>query len=77
MGLPQGHGLLHTMVDDREPLRVADVTTHPRSAGFPSGHPVMQTLLGVPLMVRGTIYGDLYVADELTARPLMTMTRAC
>ncbi|MFD5586646.1 PP2C family protein-serine/threonine phosphatase [Streptomyces sp. NPDC127063] len=69
MGLPQGHGLLHTMVDDREPLRVADVPTHPRSVGFPPGHPVMQTLMGVPLMVRGTIYGDLYVADKLDGTP--------
>ncbi|MGW5201047.1 PP2C family protein-serine/threonine phosphatase [Streptomyces spiralis] len=64
MGLPQGHGLLHTMVDDREPLRVADVAVHPRSVGFPPGHPVMRTLMGVPLMVRGTVYGDLYVADK-------------
>ncbi|MFI1533115.1 PP2C family protein-serine/threonine phosphatase [Streptomyces anandii] len=64
MGLPQGHGLLHTMVDDRAPLRVADVAGHPRSAGFPPGHPVMKTLMGVPLMVRGTVYGDLYVADK-------------
>ncbi|MFD5650565.1 PP2C family protein-serine/threonine phosphatase [Streptomyces sp. NPDC127039] len=69
MGLPQGHGLLHTMVDDREPLRVADVTAHPRSAGFPAGHPVMRTLLGVPLMVRGTVYGDLYVADKKDGTP--------
>lgn len=69
MGLPQGHGLLHTMVDDREPLRVADVAGHPRSAGFPPGHPVMLTLLGVPLMVRGTIYGDLYAADKMDGTP--------
>lgn len=69
MGLPQGHGLLHTMVDDREPLRVADVLTHPRAVGFPPGHPVMRTLLGVPLMVRGTVYGDLYVADKVDGTP--------
>lgn len=69
MGLPQGHGLLHTLVDDREPLRVADVAAHPRSVGFPSGHPVMRTLLGVPLMVRGTVYGDLYVADKTDGTP--------
>ncbi|MFB6777477.1 PP2C family protein-serine/threonine phosphatase [Streptomyces sp. NPDC056352] len=69
LGLPQGHGLLHTMVDDREPLRVADVAAHPRSVGFPPGHPVMRTLLGVPLVVRGTVYGDLYVADKLDGTP--------
>ncbi|MFE7240816.1 PP2C family protein-serine/threonine phosphatase [Streptomyces sp. NPDC057580] len=69
LGLPQGHGLLRTMVDDREPLRVADVAAHPRSVGFPPGHPVMRTLLGVPLVVRGTVYGDLYVADKLDGTP--------
>jgi hypothetical protein len=69
MGMPQGHGLLHTMVDDREPLRVADVAAHPRAAGFPPGHPVMRTLLGVPLMVRGTVYGDLYLADKKDGTP--------
>jgi serine phosphatase RsbU (regulator of sigma subunit) len=69
MGLPQGHGLLHTMVDHREPLRVADVAAHPRAAGFPAGHPVMRTLLGVPLMVRGTVYGDLYLADKTDGTP--------
>ncbi|MEU5547075.1 GAF domain-containing SpoIIE family protein phosphatase [Streptomyces sioyaensis] len=69
MGLPQGHGLLHTMVDDRESLRVDDVAAHPRSVGFPRGHPVMRTLLGVPLMVRDTVYGDLYVADKKDGTP--------
>ncbi|MFS4091212.1 PP2C family protein-serine/threonine phosphatase [Streptomyces sp. AF1A] len=69
MGLPQGHGLLHSLVDDRRPLRVADVARHPRSAGFPPGHPVMRTLLGVPLMVRGTVYGDLYLADKTDGTP--------
>ncbi|MDX3233623.1 GAF domain-containing SpoIIE family protein phosphatase [Streptomyces sp. ME19-01-6] len=69
MGMPQGHGLLHTMVDDRESLRVADVAAHPRSAGFPPGHPVMRTLLGVPLIVRGAVYGDLYVADKTDGTP--------
>ncbi|MFF4568298.1 PP2C family protein-serine/threonine phosphatase [Streptomyces sp. NPDC001410] len=64
MGLPQGHGVLHTLVADRRPLRVPDVAAHPRSAGFPTGHPAMRTLLGVPLTVRGTVYGDLYLADK-------------
>lgn len=69
MGLPQGHGLLHTMVDEREPLRVADVSAHPRAVGFPDGHPVMRTLLGVPLIVRDTVYGDLYIADKNDGSP--------
>ncbi|MFB7918216.1 PP2C family protein-serine/threonine phosphatase [Streptomyces sp. NPDC056061] len=69
MGLPQGHGLLRTLVDDRRSLRVADVATHPLSVGFPPRHPVMRTLMGVPLMVRDTLYGDLYVADKVDGTP--------
>lgn len=69
LGLPQGHGLLHTILDDREPLRVADMAGHPRSVGFPPGHPPMRSLLGVPLTVRGTLYGDLYVADKMDGTP--------
>ncbi|MEV7690642.1 PP2C family protein-serine/threonine phosphatase [Streptomyces bungoensis] len=64
MGLPQRHGLLGGLVADRRPLRVADILADPRSVGFPDGHPVMTTLLGVPLTVRGTVYGNLYLADR-------------
>ncbi|MER6984637.1 GAF domain-containing SpoIIE family protein phosphatase, partial [Streptomyces carpinensis] len=69
MGLPQGHGVLHTLVADRRTLRVSDVAAHPRAAGFPPGHPVMRTLLGVPLVVRDTVYGDLYLADKADGTP--------
>lgn len=69
IGLPRGHGVLHSLVADRRPLRVADVAAHPRSAGFPPGHPVMRTLLGVPLMLRGNVYGDLYLADKADGTP--------
>ncbi|OIK07616.1 hypothetical protein BIV23_03525 [Streptomyces monashensis] len=69
MGLPQGHGLLHALVDDRRPLRVSDMATHPRAVGFPPGHPAMRTLLGVPLTVRDTLYGTLYVADKKDGTP--------
>ncbi|MFC9278534.1 PP2C family protein-serine/threonine phosphatase [Streptomyces collinus] len=69
IGLPQGHGVLQTLVADRQPLRVADIAAHPRSVGFPPGHPVMRTLLGVPLVVRDTVYGDLYVADKWDGTP--------
>ncbi|MEQ4724135.1 GAF domain-containing SpoIIE family protein phosphatase [Nonomuraea sp. B19D2] len=68
-GLPQGHGLLHTLVADQQALRVPDVAVDPRSVGFPPGHPVMHTLLGVPLMVRGTVYGNLYLADKKDGTP--------
>ncbi|ANH94852.1 PP2C family protein-serine/threonine phosphatase [Streptomyces sp. NPDC057197] len=68
-GLPQRHGLLGSLVTDRRPLRVDDVRADPRSVGFPAGHPPMTTLLGVPLTVRGTVYGNLYLADRRDGRP--------
>lgn len=68
-GLPQGHGLLITLIRDRKSLHVDDVAADPSSVGFPPGHPVMTTLLGVPLMVRGTVYGNLYLADKHDGTP--------
>ncbi|MGV9250531.1 PP2C family protein-serine/threonine phosphatase [Streptomyces sp. NPDC003697] len=62
--LPHGTGLLGELVRNPSPLRVADLAGHPRAVGFPKGHPVMTTLLGVPIRVRGTVYGNLYLADK-------------
>jgi hypothetical protein len=63
-GVPQRHGLLDTLASDPRPLRVPDLSAYPGATGFPPGHPVMTTLLAVPLMVRGTLYGYLYTADK-------------
>jgi GAF domain-containing protein len=51
-------------------LRLADIKDHPSSFGFPAGHPQMKTFLGVPIRIRGEVYGNLYLAraahhDEL------------
>ncbi|MFD1663088.1 PP2C family protein-serine/threonine phosphatase [Streptomyces caeni] len=69
LGLPQSHGLLGSLIARRKSLRVDEITADPRSVGFPPGHPVMRTLLGVPLMVRGTVYGNLYLADKHDGTP--------
>ncbi|MFB7461788.1 PP2C family protein-serine/threonine phosphatase [Streptomyces sp. NPDC056188] len=68
-GLPQSHGLLGRLIEDPKPLRVDDIAADPRSVGFPEGHPVMTTLLGVPLSVRDTVYGNLYLADKEDGTP--------
>jgi two-component system, NarL family, sensor histidine kinase DevS len=62
--LPRGHGVLGELIRKREPLRLPDVTDHPRSYGFPLGHPPMTTFLGVPVTVRGEAYGNLYLTDK-------------
>ena len=62
--LPQGHGLLGVLVSDPKPLRLPDLSTHPESYGFPPGHPPMRSFLGVPILVRGEAFGNLYLCDR-------------
>jgi signal transduction histidine kinase len=62
--LPRGGGVLGELIRNPEPLRLADVTHHPRSYGFPLGHPPMTSFLGVPVVVRGEVYGNLYLTDK-------------
>jgi signal transduction histidine kinase len=62
--LPRGHGILGVLINDPRPLRLADVGDHPRSYGFPLGHPPMRSFLGVPIIVRGQAYGNLYLTEK-------------
>ncbi|MFD9240905.1 GAF domain-containing sensor histidine kinase [Streptomyces sp. NPDC059556] len=62
---PDGHaGLLGALIRDPRTIRLADLSTDPRSAGFPPGHPPMRTFLGVPIRVQGEIFGNLYLAEK-------------
>ncbi|MET9146100.1 GAF domain-containing SpoIIE family protein phosphatase [Streptomyces sp. NPDC004042] len=67
--LPRGRGLLGHLIHHPEPLRVRDISRHPESAGFPPGHPPMNTLLGVAISVRGRVYGNLYLSERKDGRP--------
>ena len=58
---PHGHGVLGVLISDPAPLRLEDVSQHPRSYGFPAGHPPMHRFLGVPLRIRDAVYGNLYL----------------
>jgi signal transduction histidine kinase len=62
--LPRGRGVLGTLIEHPEPLRLADVGQHPSSYGFPAGHPAMRSFLGVPVLVRGQVWGNLYLTDK-------------
>ncbi len=61
---PMGHGLLGAILAERRPIRVASISGDPRSAGFPANHPTMTTLLGVSLISKGQIFGNLYLTDK-------------
>jgi signal transduction histidine kinase len=62
--LPRGRGVLGVLIDEPRPLRLRDVSEHPRSYGFPLGHPRMASFLGVPIRVHGESYGNLYLAEK-------------
>lgn len=63
--LPEGHGLLGVLIVDPQPLRLPDLRDHPDRFGFPPHHPPMTSFLGVPIVVRGEVFGNLYLCDKL------------
>jgi len=65
--LPEGRGLLGVLIVDAKPLRLPDLREHPDSFGFPAHHPPMRSFLGVPVRVRGEVFGNLYLTDKTTA----------
>jgi signal transduction histidine kinase len=62
--LPRGRGVLGELIRNPAPLRLREVGAHPRSYGFPPGHPPMHSFLGVPIVVRGQAYGNLYLTEK-------------
>jgi signal transduction histidine kinase len=61
---PVGHGLLGELIRNPRPLRIPDIGAHPRSVGFPPNHPPMKSLLGAPVVGRGTVFGNIYLTDK-------------
>jgi signal transduction histidine kinase len=61
---PEGKGLLGELIVNPRPLRVADLATHPASVGFPPNHPPMRSFLGVPVRMRESVYGNLYMTEK-------------
>jgi signal transduction histidine kinase len=62
--LPRGRGVLGMLITDPRPLRLADVTDAAASHGFSAGHPVMRSFLGVPVLVAGRAWGNLYLTEK-------------
>src|SRR5581483_4189726 len=61
---PHGRGILGVLIRDAEPLRLRHIADDPRSVGFPPNHPPMDTFLGVPVVLRGVAYGNLYLTEK-------------
>ena len=62
--LPRGRGILGVLIRDATPLRLHDIADDSRSVGFPPGHPPMRTFLGVPVVLRGEAFGNLYLTEK-------------
>ena len=62
--LPRGRGVLGALIREPKPLRLPDVSEHPYSYGFPEGHPPMASFLGVPILIRGKVWGNLYLTEK-------------
>jgi signal transduction histidine kinase len=67
--LPRGRGILRLLIDEPEALRLDDLGAHPKSYGFPPHHPTMITFLGVPVRIRGTVFGNLYLTQKAGGVP--------
>ncbi len=61
---PKGRGILGELIRDPRPLRLHDISKHPASFGFPPNHPPMKTFIGVPVRVRDTVFGNLYLTEK-------------
>ena len=62
--LPHGRGILGVLIRDAAPLRLRELADDPRSVGFPPNHPPMTSFLGVPIVLRGVAYGNLYLTEK-------------
>lgn len=66
---PTGRGLLGVPIEQDRPIRLTDLSRHPASAGFPPHHPIMRTLLAVPIRARGETLGRLYLSGKPDEEP--------
>ena len=62
---PRGHGILGLVIRKPRPIRLPDLTKHPDSYGFPPHHPPMNSFLGVPIVGRRGVFGNLYLTEKI------------
>lgn len=65
--IPRGHGILGLVIREARVIRLPDLTRHPDSYGFPPNHPPMHSFLGVPVVGRDGVFGNLYVTEKIGA----------
>ena len=65
--LPEGHGILGLLIREPRALRLRDLGAHPAASGFPPNHPPMKSFLGVPIVGRRGVFGNLYLTEKIGA----------
>lgn len=66
--LPVGRGVLGLLIEEPQVIRIPALGDHPASVGFPTGHPPMSTFLGAPIIIRGSVFGSIYLTEKRSAR---------
>jgi len=61
---PHGRGILGALIREGKPLRIPNISADPRSVGFPHNHPKMTSFMGAPIIVRGEMFGDIYLTEK-------------
>jgi signal transduction histidine kinase len=65
---PVGKGILGLLIRERRPMRIPDIGSDPRSAGFPPNHPPMRSFLGAPVTALGHVFGNIYLTEKRGAQ---------
>jgi len=65
--LPRGRGILGLLIHEPRPIRIANISDHPKSVGFPAHHPPMHSFLGAPIKAMGKVFGNIYLAEKRSA----------
>lgn len=66
---PAGRGILGLLIAHPVPIRLDNLSAHPASIGFPANHPQMRSFLGVPVRIRGEVFGNLYLTEKRNGEP--------
>jgi len=82
---PEGKGLLGLLWNEGHTLRLDSIDSHPKSSGFPQGHPPMGPFLGSPMQFEGQILGVIYLSkapgdlpfSDDDEKALITLASAC
>lgn len=61
---PSGKGILGLLITKPCPIRLANLSEHPASCGFPNHHPPMTSFLGVPIPGADRPIGNLYLTEK-------------